>query len=441
MIMALLEHKKDPATEQTAAGYPEVKAMGTSFIFSSKEIEILKQLGMQVAEIAARPIMAEKAKLWTAHNDLKTDEPLVFIDPENGWNECIKADTLECEDPLARVWEMALRKQIFWADKLKDDKVIEPYFDVPYSYSDTGWGMTLEKIGGEEGGSYIVKQAIEDYEENFEKLHHPELIIDWKESDRLMELAHQIFDGILEVRRKNIWWWTLGLCWDYVNIRGMEDFMCDFVLEPEWAERMLDLLCEGKLRMLDFLEVNGLLAQNTAGSYVGSGGFGFTNQIPVIGAEEKVMTGDMWGFCDSQETVSVNPDVYGEFILPRHQKILERFALNCYGCCEPYNPRWKYIKQLPNLRRVSVSPWADWRTVPELLGKDYIASVKPMPTPLASYNMDENVTRRDCRKAAEETNGGICEFIMKDNHTLGNNPNNAVRWVEIMREELAKVYG
>ena len=439
--MALLNHKKDPATEQTAAGYPEVKSMGTAFKFDENEKQVLRRLADQVMQISQRREMEEKAKLWTAHNDLKTDQPVVFIDPENGWNECIPADTLECKDPMARVWEMNLRKQIFWADRMKDDKVVEPFLDVPYSYTDTGWGVELEKIGGENGGSYIVKPAIEDYEEDFEKIRHPEYIIDWDESNRLMELAHEVFDGTLQVRRKNTWWWTLGLCWDYVNIRGMENFMCDFVAEPEWLEKMLDLLCEGKLKMLDFLEKEHLLAQNTEGTYVGSGGLGYTNDIAAVPEGKPVTTRDMWGFCDSQETVSVNPDFYGEFILPRHKRILERFALNCYGCCEPYHVRWKYVKQLPNLRRVSVSPWADWSTVPEYLGKDYIASVKPKPTPLASYNMNEDVVRRDCRRAVEQTKGGICEFIMKDNHTLGNHPQNAIRWVEIMREEIARVYG
>ncbi|MGI6010020.1 MAG: hypothetical protein ACOX8H_00805 [Ruminococcus sp.] len=438
--MTLMEHKKDPATEQTASGYPEVKAMGSSFKFTPKEIEVLRRLAAEVAEIAQRPEMKKKAELWTAHNDLKTDEPVVFIDLENGWNECIPADTLEYTDPMARVWEMNLRKQIFWADKMKDDKVVEPYLDVPYSYFDTGWGVELKKDGGENGGSYIIRPAIEDYETDFEKLHHPEYQIDWEESNRLMELAHEVFDGILHVRRKNTWWWTLGLCFDYVNIRGMENFMCDFAIEPEWVEKTLDLICEGKLKMLDYLEENHLLAQNTGGTYVGSGGFGFTNEIPTIPEGAPVTTRDMWGFCDSQETVSINPDWYGEFILPRHKRILERFALNCYGCCEPYHVRWKYVKQLPNLRRVSVSPWADWSTVPEYLGKNYIASVKPMPTQLASYHMNEDVVRADCRRAVEQTKGGICEFIMKDNNTLGNNPNNAIRWVEIMREEIDRVY-
>jgi len=55
-------------------------------------------------------------------------------------------------------------------------------------------------------------------------------------------------------------------------------------------------------------------------------------------------------------------------------------------------------------------------------------------------NMNEDVVRDDCRRAVTQTKGGICEFIMKDNHTLGKNPRNATRWVEIMREEIARMY-
>jgi len=137
----------------------------------------------------------------------------------------------------------------------------------------------------------------------------------------------------------------------------------------------------------------------------------------------------------------VSPEIYRDFIFPRHKRILERFALSCYGCCEPYDPRWEYVRQLPHLRKVSVSPWANWATVPEFLGQDYIASIKPSPTPLATAHMDEDVVRADCRRAVEQTKGGVCEFLMKDNHTLGGCPHNASRWVEIMREEIARVYG
>mgnify|MGYP001035680676 CR=1 FL=1 len=436
----MTEHRRtDFAMMQTAAGYPSIWDMNTDYALSTTETNRLRYLANQVADISSKPEMSKMAASWIKHNDLKSDIPLVFIDPEMGWNEIVTPYSLLCSDPLARVWEMFLLKQIYWAEKMRDDKVIENTFDVPYVYFDTGWGVPLQKRGGEEiGTSYIVKQAIEDYETDFKKIRYPKIVIDPDQSEKVLSLAHYVFDGILAVRRKATWWWTLGMTWDYINLRGLEDFMCDFLAEPEWVHRMMNLLCDGVIERLEEFERKGLLPDNTGGTYVGSGGFGYTDQLnPKAGA---VKLKDMWGFVESQETTAINPDMYGEFILPYHKKIAEHFGLNCYGCCEPFNPRWKYVRQLPRLRRVSVSPFSDWSTVPELLGKEYIASIKPIPTPLASYNMDEEVVRRDCRLAVEQTKGAICEFIMKDNHTLGNNPQNAVRWVEIMREEIERAY-
>lgn len=427
--------KNDPATLQTASGMPGIKEIGSKYIFTGEEKEVLRNLAKRVAEIAAADIQKKRIKLWTQHNDLETDEPLIFIDPENGWNECIPAKSLICKEPLARVWEMHLRKQIFWFEKMKDDKVIEPYFDVPYSYSDTGWGIEIGKENGGAGGSFKVIQALRDYDEDFSKIHYPELIVDEIESARVLELAHEIFDGILIVRQKTCWWWSLGMTMDYIYMRGLEDFMCDFLIEPEYVHRMMSLLCEGTLKRLDMLEKNGLLSSNTEGTYVGSGGFGYTGQLS-SGKKEKTTTMDMWGFVESQETTAIDPDQYGEFIFPYHKKIAERFGLNCYGCCEPYNPRWKYIKKLPRLRRVSCSPWSVWEKIREDLGKDYIASVKLTPTSLAMCPLNEEIVRKDIQRALQNTKGCVAELIMKDNHTLGGNPYHAIRWVEIAREEI-----
>lgn len=427
---------RDPATLQTASGMPGIKEIGSSFLFTEKEKEVLKDLAKRTAEIAALPIQTERKKLWSRHNDLKTDQPLVFIDPENGWNECILAETLVCQEPLARVWEMYLKKQIFWFENMKDDKVIEPYFDVPHSFSDTGWGLEVKKEGGGNDGSFKILPTLNDYEDDFSKIHYPELIIDEKESQMALELASEVFDGILTVRQKTSWWWTLGMTMDYIYMRGLEPFMCDFLLEPEYVHKTMNLLCEGVLKRLDMLESNHLLSANTDGTYVGSGGFGYTEQLPKPDVNSAVRTMDMWGFVESQETTAINPEQYGEFIFPYHKRIAERFGLNCYGCCEPYNPRWKYVKQLPRLRKVSCSPWSDWDKIRDELGKNYIASVKLSPTPLSMYPMNEENVRKEIRNALRNTEGCIPEFIMKDNHTLGGNSFNAVRWVEIIREEI-----
>lgn len=440
-MSVLLNMKKDIATEQSAAGIPALKEIGSSYKFTDEEIKVLRDLATKVAEIAARPEEEKKAKLWTDHNDLKTTEPVVFVDPENGWNEIVTVDQLQCSDPLARVWEMQLRKLIYWADNMKDDKVIEKYFDVPYSFETNGWGVELQKHGGENNGAYKVKPAIEEYEDDFEKVHYPEITIDWEESKTVMELAEYIFGGILEVRRKHTWWWTLGMTWEFINLRGLDNFMLDLMWDQEWVHKLMKLLSDGTMKRLDFLEANGLLASNTEGTYVGSGGFGWTNELPTPAQiSGNVTCKDMWGFCDSQETVGCSPETFGEFILPYQLPILERFGLNCYGCCEPINIRWDFVKKIPNLRRVSTSPWANKPAMAEFLGNKYIMSAKPAPSPLAVPVMDEDVVRRDLREIldAAAAKGCVVEIIMKDNHTLGHNPRNITRWVEIAREEIAK---
>ena len=437
----LLERKADPSMQQSAAGLGTLEGIETNLNFTTKEKEILTSLAAQVAELAARPEEKIKAELWTKHNDLEETRPLIFADPENGWNEIFPQDKLECTDHLARVWEMHLRKEIFWGTEMGDDRVIEPFFNVPWSFTDTVWGIAEERIGGDDGGSYVWKCPIQDYEEDFGGLRFPEIKVDYQRSNRILDFADDLFGDYLKVRRKGVWWWTLGMTWDFINLRGLENFMMDMYLNPEWVHKLMKFLSDGTLSKLQFLEENGLLSDNTGGSYVGSGGFGWTEQLPANGFNpEKVRTMDMWGFAESQETVGVSPEMFGEFIFPYQMPIMERFGLNCYGCCEPIDKRWDIVRQIPRLRRVSISPWADRKDSREKLGTDYIISMKPSPTPLAQSVMDEELVRGIIRQDLLDTKGGVVEVLMKDNHTLGKNPENIKNWVRIVREEIDRIY-
>ena len=71
----------------------------------------------------------------------------------------------------------------------------------------------------------------------------------------------------------------------------------------------------------------------------------------------------------------------------------------------------------------------------EYLGNRYVLSMKPNPAALATPQIDEQAIRRQLRRALDVTRGCVVEIIMKDNHTLGNRPENAVRWCRIAREE------
>jgi len=431
---------RDPSTEQSAAGLSTTRGIAGDLRYSPQEKDILRSLAARVAELAARPVEQEKAGLWTRLNDLKGARCLIFCDPENGWNEIITQDMIECESPLMRVWEMHLRREIFWAEEMKDDRVIEPYFNVPYNYEDSGWGIHETRIGGDQGGSYTWDPPIKDYEKDFPKMRFPEVKVDYDMTHRVLEVAEELFGEILTVRLRGIWWWTLGMTWDFICLRGLQNFMLDMIDRPEWVHRMMAFMRDGQLNKLDFLQAQGLLALNTEGSYVGSGGFGWTTQLPREDFHpDQVRTRDMWGFAESQETVGVSPDMFGEFIFPYQKPILERFGLNCYGCCEPIDSRWHIIKTAPRLRRASISPWANRERTRDLLGRDYLISLKPSPTPLAQRDINEKQVRSELRRDLDILKGCHVEVIMKDNHTLGGSKENAVRWCQIAKEEVERL--
>jgi hypothetical protein len=201
----------------------------------------------------------------------------------------------------------------------------------------------------------------------------------------------------------------------------------------------MSILSNGTMKLLDYLEDNNLLSLNNDGSYVGSGGLGWTTELPQSDFKGKVRPCDMWGFAESQETIGISPKMFGEFVFPYQLPILKRFGLNCYGCCEPLDRRWDIVKQIPNLRRVSVSPWASVPGMAEQLEDRYIFSMKPSPVDLAAPVMDEERVRAGLRDAFQITRDCRVEVIMKDNHTIGNNPQNVIRWCQIAREEAERL--
>ena len=399
---------------------------------------ILRELAMQTAELSSRTIEIEKRDLWYRHNALEPTRPLIFCDPENGWNEIIVETDLRCSGTLAREWEMILRKEIFWGTSMGDDRVVQHFFDVPYVYSETDWGMHEKKIGGENGGSYVWESPLRSWED-MERLRFPEIIVDRESTRRVIALAEEILGDLLTVRLRGKWWWSLGMTWTLVNLRGLVQIMYDTYDSPEKLKELMAFLSAGTLARLDFLERNGLLGLNNDGAYVGSGGFGWSRELPQSDFIGNVRTLDMWGFAESQETITFSPSMFEEFIFPYQIPILERFGLNCYGCCEPLDKRWHIVKRIPRLRRVSVSAWASVPDMAEKLENRYIFSWKPNPADLAVPVIDEDRIRKNIRETLSATKHCRVEIIMKDNHTIAKNPDNVARWCRIAREESEKM--
>jgi hypothetical protein len=282
---------------------------------SHTDREILRRLAGEVADLAKRPIEAEKQQLWLKHNALESTRPLIFCDPENGWNEIITPDQIECKNLLARQWEVHLRKECFWGSTMKDDYTIQPYFDIPYIHDEIGWGLKEIRIGGEDGGAYTWKSPIKT-DQDVEKLRYPEIRVDYDATEKLKGMAEQIFGDILTVRAKTQWWWSLGMTRLLAELRGLQQVMFDMYDNPDLIHRIMTILQDGTMAMLDRLEEEGLLSLNCDGTYVGSGGLGWSNELPSADLDGKVRCADMWGFAESQETVGISAEMFAEFVFP-----------------------------------------------------------------------------------------------------------------------------
>ena len=421
--------------DQTAAGKITTGFVPQDVAISLADGDILRRLAERVARVAASPRMDEVRRLWHQVNTLQKTRPAVFCDPENGWNEIVTEAQMECRGKLARRWEMDLRKEIFWGEVMGDDKPVEPCFDVPYTVSPDDWGMKPEYHRTSATGSCVWDAPIKDYATDLKKLHSPRFEIDGETTGGCFEMAKEVLGDILTVRLKGIWWWSLGLTWPAATLRGLDNILYDFIEHPDELKELLSIISRGHMEKLDYLEAEGLLGLNNDGTYVGSGGYGFTDQLPAEGFDGRVRCADMWGFTESQETVNVSPAMYEEFVFPCEKPIMDRFGLTCYGCCEPVHGRWHTVRRHHNLRRVSCSPWVDVEKMAGYLQDKYVFSLKPSPTAIATPQIDEDAIRRSLRDTLDKTRGCVVEIIMKDNHTLGGRPENAVRWCRIAREE------
>ena len=333
-------------------------------------------------------------------------------------------------------------KEVVWQEDIKDDRVCQALITVPHVFHQTGFGIDFSMPEGTHGAEEI-KSAMPDYAD-MSKLTYRRIEIDQTKTDKLLAVAHDVFDGIFEVRIENAWWYAFGLTKIAMLLRGFENFLLDMYDNPDELHALMRFLSNEAMNRLDFLENNGLLSLNNGGEFVTAGGYGWCDELPGEPYDPThIVPRNMWGYSESQESVSVSPDAFDEFVLPYQLPLLSRFGLNAYGCCEPLDTRIDLImKKVPRLRKITVSPWSDVNLMAEKISKDYVYCWKMNPACIAVKVIDEGSIRATARKVftAAKEHGCPTEVLMRDVRTLAGKKENVFRWVEIMREEADRLY-
>ena len=404
-----------------------------------QDIRILRDLFKKKRELAELPVMAERRKLWLDHASLNSHRPMILAETQGVVDELVPVSTLQCKENWARRLERELRELIFRVEQVADDFVVEPRIEYLWQVRVGNYGVETQLVRGDNQGklgSYHWDPPITDLDKDFDRLHFRPLEVDREGTLAWKNFLEEHFGDIMPVEQRGMYWWTSGLTWDAINLIGLQPFMLAMYDNPTGLHRLMAFLRDDFQHMLDWYEQENLLHLNNENDYVGSGSVGYTTELPPAGkgANEPIGAGDLWGLSESQETVGVSPAMFEEFILPYQEPIAKRYGLLYYGCCEPLHTRIRAIKKLPNLRRVSVSPWCDQEKMVQELGKDYIHCRKPNPTLISTDRFDEDTIREDIRKTLRITAGCPVELVMKDVHTVRDQSWRLGRWVELARQ-------
>jgi len=410
-----------------------------SLRISQKDRDILRPLAARVREIAELPEMAARKRRLTNHNDLRPERPIILCYPEGAWAEILPMSSMQCENVQLRGWELTLRSRLYWWEHLRDDNAIEPFFDLNWRVTAGDYGVKIPYEHGAGRGSYHWAAPLEDIESGFEKLKPAVHSVDRAGTQADVDLADDVFGDLLPPRIRGKHFWTSGLTWEVIKLIGLETLMLAPYDQPEGLHRLMAWLRDQHIAFLDWLECEGLLSHCNESDYTGSGGAAYTRELPQSDSKPgmPVRLRDIWGFAESQETVGVSPEMFAEFIFPYQLPILEKLGLNCYGCCEPIHDRIEHILKVPRLRRVSVAPWTDQKIMAEALGKNIVFSRKPNPTQIC-LTFNEELLRQDLATTLDLAGEGSLEIIMKDTHTVQNEPWRLSRWIEIALEEVDK---
>lgn len=406
----------------------------------------LRELARKQAEYAALPVMEQRKQMWYALNDgLPGARPPVVIETWTFDRDFMPPSVFHCTTEIGRAIEVQLLRNIRNHELIDDDKVIPDTFDISWFVEINEFGIQIESetvadAQGIETG-YRFLHPIKDLKRDLHLLKPATCHVDRSRTLAWQAFLEDLLGEWLPVRIRSGIYGPTMLTHRVIELMGMQAFFTAMYDSPEELHQLMAYLSQNALRVMRWAEVEGLLVVNNGNQDSFGSSYNFTTLLPAPdypGGPARLC--DMWGSTNSQETVGVSPKLFHEFCFPYYKEVCEPMGLLYYGCCEPAHPFWEDIRQLPHLKKVSISRWCDQRFMAEALrGSKIVFSRKPDPNFLSvDETLDEEAWAAHIRETLEVTRDVFVEFIIRDVYTVHGNLDNARRAVAVARREIDK---
>ena len=398
-----------------------------------RDKEMLRELAERYSAIAHLDIQKERIERYYRTTAMEDVRPVVLID-EVPWGE-IRDEALvnQCEHEELRWLEGLLRCSLYQWDHFQVDKVFPPVLQISKKIRSSGIGIEVrENLIKGDTGAYIASHEYEDQlktEEDLEKLQLPVISYDEEGTKRAAEVAADVFSGLMEIEivgasfQYNIW--------DQISCyRGVENLLMDLAVRPEFMHRMAERFKEIAAAIfrqyleLDLLHTNPVLLHCTPAC---------SRELPAADYAGVPRSADVWGRCSAQIFSAVSPEMHDEFDLEYNQELFGACGLLYYGCCEPLDTKVDILrKRFENLRKISITPWADPEIAARSMGGDFVMAAKPNPAFVCGRSFDPAPVEQEIRRFLDPCKryGTTCEFVLKDVSSIANRPENLTCWAQ-----------
>jgi hypothetical protein len=415
---------------------------------TASERTYLRELARRQGGYAALPIMEQRKRMWYDLNDARPGaKPPVIIETWTFDRDFLPDSLLQCTSKTGRSIEKGLLRNIRNHELIDDDKVIPSTYDVGFflEIDDLGVEVRSESVKDSQGVAtgYRFLHPIKDLKSDLHILKPASYRVDREKSAAWKTFAEELLGDLLPIRQTGRVPGFTFLTSRVIQLMGMQAYFMAMYDAPDELHKLMGVLRDNVLGAMRWAEREGLLRLNNANDDAFGSSTTFSTRLPAPGyAPPAARLCDMWGATNSQETVGVSPALFHEFCFPYYKAVVEPLGLLYYGCCEPVHSLWDDIRQLPHLKKVSISRWCDQRFMGEALrGTEIVYSRKPDPNLFCiEAALDEEAWSAHIRETLEAARGVFMEIIVRDVYTMQGNLAKPKRAVELARQEIDRYH-
>jgi hypothetical protein len=399
---------------------------------------ILQELASRYMEIATSRHQRELREVWRKHNSLEKTETLIVCSWDEGSNLAgeLLAGELRCKDPELRGYELFLRKSLMHAP-MGDDWLYEPFLTVQCERRrPAAGGLWGQKVSQKRiGQAFLIDPCVFEFSDIDKLQAVPHEIDEQATADRLAYFQEAFGDTVpLTVSRRPLYY-GLGasdLSTSLSELLGLENMMILMIEEPELVHALVKWLQKAVLSQFEAAEKNGDWTPH--GGWWENEGTPYCTELPDPTPEPiKNSAKNLWGFCASQEFTLISPAMHEEFLLQYQLPILDYFGLVSYGCCENLTHKIQMLRQIPNLRRIGITPTADVARCAEQIGTDYVFAWRPNPAMICT-GFDRDEIHKALRDGLHKARGCHVDVMLKDVSTVQGEPGRLQKWIDLARE-------